>query len=82
MEHEDACCPFLNNSDVRCNRHFRLDQMQLAFKHCFGNYLACPIAAQILGTEPAQLDSEESDDADLALHLPVLTRFQQALSSR
>ena len=41
-------CPFLNRSDPRCGRHFRLENLQNAFRYCFGAFETCPQYAQLL----------------------------------
>ena len=46
-EHVDQC-PFLNRSDPRCGRHFRLENLQNAFRYCFGAFETCPQYAQLL----------------------------------
>ena len=45
---KDLHCPFLNRSDQRCSEMFNLDHLQHAFKHCFDQYHACPMYAQLL----------------------------------
>ena len=35
-------CPFLNRTDYRCGKHFRLDHLDHAFEFCFDRYTACP----------------------------------------
>jgi hypothetical protein len=41
-------CPFLNRADDRCSMHFRLDQLDKAFDHCFDRYPACAVYQQLL----------------------------------
>jgi hypothetical protein len=42
MEYEEHCCPFLNATDVHCDRYVRLDRLKLAFDYCFAAYELCP----------------------------------------
>jgi hypothetical protein len=39
---EPDVCPFLEAGDARCDSHFTLGQLSLAFGDCFGAYTACP----------------------------------------
>ena len=41
-------CPFLNRNDERCTAHFRVDRLQHAFVHCFGDYAGCPSYREML----------------------------------
>ncbi len=35
-------CPFLEANDERCDSHFSLGRLSLAFGDCFGRYHQCP----------------------------------------
>ena len=41
-------CPFLNRNDERCTAHFRVNRLQHAFTHCFGDYDACSSYREML----------------------------------
>jgi hypothetical protein len=41
-------CPFLNRDDDRCSSSFQVGRLDHAFRHCFGNYAACPSYLELL----------------------------------
>ena len=41
-------CPFLNRADARCSQNFHLDSLGHAFRHCFGQFKACPTYIELL----------------------------------
>ena len=93
MADHDCCgqhCPFLNRSDVRCSSHFSLDHLEEAFGHCFGDYKACPMYAELLrertdrrrATAAMMFHGAEPDDRTNAPTKPrvQLTVFPAALA--
>lgn len=40
-------CPHVNQSDPRCGRHLRLDDLAWAFSYCVERPAACPIYWEI-----------------------------------
>ena len=40
-------CPFLDLSHPQCSARFQLDNIEHAFKFCFGRYKACPTYFQL-----------------------------------
>jgi len=43
MSEPNPHCPFLNRPDARCAEHFRVDNLDHAFRHCFHRYQACEV---------------------------------------
>ncbi|WP_428940822.1 hypothetical protein [Fontivita pretiosa] len=41
-------CPFLNRADPRCARAFSLENLDHAFRYCFGRYTACTVYLELL----------------------------------
>lgn len=41
-------CPFLDDDDADCGRHFTLDQIGHAYQLCFNHYAACPLYYRLL----------------------------------
>ena len=62
-------CPFLNRADHRCSEAFSLDNLDHAFRCCFGRYQACTIYLEMLverrarRSSPGQSDLPEDHDA-------------------
>ncbi len=44
----DAGCPFIEQDDHRCARHFSLGRINEAFDVCMNRYLACPTYYRLL----------------------------------
>ncbi len=80
MNQEEPSCPFLNDSNVRCGANLRLDRMDMAFKYCFGNYHACPVAAELLAGDSLVGATAGESDSEVLASLPVLREFERCFS--
>ena len=48
----ELACPFIDEDDVRCARHFSLSRLEQAFHVCAnGGHGSCPIYQQMLGEQ-------------------------------
>jgi hypothetical protein len=48
-------CPFLDQSDARCDSHLTLANLARAFAHCADEYTVCPIF-RAMRAEPVASD--------------------------
>jgi hypothetical protein len=48
MSSDATHCPFLNRADSRCSDAFNIDNLDHAFRYCFGRYTSCPVYAELL----------------------------------
>jgi hypothetical protein len=68
-------CPFLNRSDPRCGRHFRLENLQNAFRYCFGTFETCPQYAQLLIERRARRGGMRGEAASAAVGEEALNEW-------
>lgn len=40
-------CPFVNRADPRCSAHLSLGGVEFAYDHCFDEYTACSLYAEL-----------------------------------
>ncbi|MGA2500805.1 MAG: hypothetical protein ABSH20_23965 [Tepidisphaeraceae bacterium] len=80
MNQEEPCCPLLNDSDLRCSANLRLDRMDMAFKYCFGDYHACPLAVELLADHALVGVGVGDKDSEVLASLPVLREFERCFS--
>ena len=74
-------CPFLNRADARCSQNFHLDSLGHAFRHCFGQFKACPTYVELLverrvkrmmaGAIASSVSAGEHDESTLHNALPA-----------
>ena len=84
-------CPFLNRADSRCSQNFHLDSLQHAFKHCFGQFKACPTYVELLverrvkrimAGAVAASSSTPTEHAGRIAHIPLAATDAQHAAAR
>jgi hypothetical protein len=70
-------CPFLNRADARCGDAFSIDNLDHAFKYCFGRYIACPVYAELLIERKVRRSAAEQHGEPLGEQHPSAEHEEQ-----